>query len=258
MYIVTRMRFRGNRQSIMNAELLRNSRIVLASMTMMLILAACSASVEQSSPSDQPRQTPTPTATAPPDVTATPAANTDPAEATPTPDPPEASETPAPAATESELEEQEFTVTGQPVSLEIERTGVDAYIEYVGLTDDGAMDVPQEWENVGWFEPGTLPGEVGNSVIAGHYDSPTGPAVFFELRELEPGDLITVITDEDEQLTFEVTKTEMVLADDAPLEEIFGSSEDRNLNLITCDGIWDQSANMYDHRLVVYTTLVTS
>ena len=254
MYIVTRMRFRGNRQSIMNAELLRNSRIVLASVTMTLILAACNASVEPSSPSDQP----TPTLTATPVATATPTADTGNPEATSTPNPPEVRETPTPPATESESEEQEFTVTGQPVSLEIERTGVDAHIEHVGLTDDGAMDVPQEWENVGWFEPGTLPGEVGNSVIAGHYDSPTGPAVFFELRELEPGDQITVVTDEDEQLTFEVTKTEMVLADDAPLEEIFGSSEDRNLNLITCDGIWDQSANMYDHRLVVYTTLVTS
>lgn len=217
---------------------------------MTLILFACNASVEQPVPSDQPTATPV--------ATSTPAEITSSQETASTPNPSEAGETPTPQATESESDEQEVTVTGQPVSLEIERSGVDAHIEYVGLTEDGAMDVPQEWENVGWFEPGTLPGEVGNSVIAGHYDSPTGPAVFYELRELEPGDLITVLTDEDERLTFEVTKTEMVLAAEAPLDEIFGPSEARNLNLITCDGIWDQSANMYDHRLVVYTTLVAS
>jgi sortase A len=154
-------------------------------------------------------------------------------------------------------EEVEEPIPGKPVRLQIDAIDVDAAMEYVGVDDDGNMDVPQEWENVAWYEPGTAPGDRGNSVIAGHYDSYTDPAVFYDLNELEVGDIVRVITEDGEELEFEVTELELVHVDDADTSKIFGKTDERNLNLITCEGAWDPAAGMYDERLIVYTTLVS-
>jgi sortase A len=75
---------------------------------------------------------------------------------------------------------------------------------------------------------------------------------------LAPGDRITVVTEDHEELVFEITGVETVHVDEAPLEKIFGSTDEFNLNLITCEGVWDSSRGMYDQRLVVYSTLVSS
>ncbi len=214
----------------------------------LVAMGACSAAgTTQNAPEiAEPRVTSTPEPE--PTITAT-------AEPQPTP---EATEEPAgDAGTDHEAtDHDEFEVTGKPAELHIDKIDVSTIFEHVGLTDDGAMDVPEGWDNVAWYEPGTLPGSIGNAVVAGHFDSPTGPAIFYELNELDLGDHVTVVTDEGEELTFEVIEIELVHADEAPLKKIFGESDDRNLNLITCDGIWDRNANMYDQRLIVYTTLV--
>src|SRR5947209_4775978 len=60
-----------------------------------------------------------------------------------------------------------------PTQLLIPAIHVDAPVEQVGTTEDGAMDVPKEWEDVGWFEKGYRPGQSGSAVVAGHLDSTT-------------------------------------------------------------------------------------
>ena len=161
-----------------------------------------------------------------------------------------------PSDDDDDAVDDEEIVPADPVRLLIDSIDVDAAFEYVGVDDQGNMDVPQEWENVAWYEPGTVPGDVGNSVIAGHYDSDTGPAVFYDLNDLEVGDEVRIITDEDEELVFEIYEIESVHVDDADTSKIFGDTDERNLNLITCEGVWDTSEGMYDHRLIVYSRLV--
>jgi sortase (surface protein transpeptidase) len=95
----------------------------------------------------------------------------------------------------------------------------------------------------------------GNSVIAGHFDSKTGPAIFWRLRELRPGDEIFVSSDDGIERRFVVQATENYRFDNAPLERIFGTTSDAGLNLITCGGTFDRRSSNYDQRLVVYTTL---
>jgi sortase (surface protein transpeptidase) len=73
--------------------------------------------------------------------------------------------------------------------------GVAAKIMPVGLNKDGTVEVPPlelAWL-AGWYQRGRSPGEIGNAVIIGHVDSyKTGPAVFFRLGELKPGETIEV------------------------------------------------------------------
>lgn len=147
---------------------------------------------------------------------------------------------------------------GMPERLVIAnaRVRVDAAVEYVGQTPAGAMDVPKAWENTGWYEPGTRPGERGNAVIAGHLDSDTGPAVFWDLGRLRVGDQVSVIDVQGRRSRFRVSEMVVYYEDDAPIRRIFGKTDGAHLNLITCDGVFDRGAGEYDRRLVVYTDRV--
>ncbi|GAK02186.1 hypothetical protein JCM19037_403 [Geomicrobium sp. JCM 19037] len=133
---------------------------------------------------------------------------------------------------------------------------IDAPVIEVGQLENGQMGVPDNGEDVGWYEPGTQPGGAGNAVLAGHVDDRTGPAVFFDLGDLEPGDQIFVTGEDGEELEFIVDGMERYPFDDSPVEEIFGPSDDKQLNLITCTGVFNQENGTHEERLVVYTSLV--
>ena len=130
-------------------------------------------------------------------------------------------------------------------------------MEYVGLTADGAMDAPKRFDTVGWYELGARPGEIGNAVLAGHLDSKTGPAIFWDLRALQPGDEVVIVSDDGVERRFEVVESANYPFDDAPLDRIFGPSDVSSLNLITCAGSFDRFSQNYDKRLVVYTRLIS-
>jgi hypothetical protein len=174
-----------------------------------------------------------------------------PAEPTPVPTEPVVVATPEP-----EVAAPVATV-GLPLRLSI-NTGsvqVDAPVEYVGLTPERAMETPDGWWNVGWYELGPRPGEVGNAVLAGHLDSTTGPAVFWDLAKLQIGDKVSVTDEFGDTIRFVVRRMEVYGATDAPLNLIFGPTEGAHLNLITCQGTFQGSAG-YDSRLVVFTDRV--
>lgn len=165
----------------------------------------------------------------------------------------------ATTSTVSSTAESTVTVTTStqtllPVRLEIPKIGVSAPVELVGLTADGAMAVPQHWNDVGWYKYGPLPGAPGNAAIAGHLDSTTAPAVFWRLSTLRPGDVVKVAFSNGQTIEFKVTETVAYPYDNAPLTKIFGPAKTANLNLITCGGRWDPYTKNYSNRIVVYTT----
>ncbi|MYL51026.1 sortase [Halobacillus litoralis] len=141
-----------------------------------------------------------------------------------------------------------------PDRIEIPSIDVDTSVKALGYTPDGGMAVPKSLTDVGWFEPGTMPGNQGNAVIAGHVDGNSGPAVFYDLKDLKPGDEIHVY-DENMKLTFEVSRIESYPYQDAPIRKIFGPTNSHGLNLITCTGPYDKEASTYSERLAVFSVL---
>lgn len=145
--------------------------------------------------------------------------------------------------------------TSLPTRLEIPSIGVNATIYYVGLTPDGAMDVnKQDITQVAWYQPGTRPGDIGSSVIAGHYGwlaSGEG-AVFNNLHNLKKNDIITVANDKGNRVAFTVRESRKY-DPNANADDVFKSNDNKaHLNLITCDGDWVNSKNTYSDRLVVF------
>jgi sortase A len=151
---------------------------------------------------------------------------------------------------------QEEATVGLPVSISIEKVGVNASIEHVGLDEKRNMDVPKQVENVAWYNLGPKPGERGSAVIAGHFDDPGGnPAVFYDLNKLNEGDSITVTDENNKTYVFVVTGIEEFDFDKFPLQEVFADQSGTKLNLITCGGSWNETAGTYNKRIVVYTEL---
>ncbi len=154
-----------------------------------------------------------------------------------------------------------------PTRLVVPKMNIDVVVIPVGTTSAGAMDAPRcdnesdpICNEVYWWNGGTVPGQRGNAVIAGHINRPNyDPAPFWNLHEMAVGDKLTVTVTNGQQLTFVVTSVETVSAyasgaNNPVINDIFGPSLTDNVNLITCTGDWDGTT--FDHRLVVHTQLV--
>jgi hypothetical protein len=144
-----------------------------------------------------------------------------------------------------------------PIRLLIPKLKVDAALETVGQDRSGAMIAPRGADNGAWYKLGVRPGEVGNAVIAGHLDRVDGaPARFWAIEQLASGDLLIVVAADHRQHHFVVVRLAQYSLDSAPMQEIFGFTLRRRLNLITCAGRWDPHRQTYSKRLVVYTEFV--
>ncbi len=146
-----------------------------------------------------------------------------------------------------------------PRRIKIPAIRVETFVERVGVTQDGLMDVPRNIWNTAWFgEGGFRPGEPGNAVVAGHLDAPGTKAVFWDLDKLKPGDKIFLDDAGGRELVFEVYDKKIYPFNNAPLLNIFGPSPEAHLNLITCGGTFDRTSRNYNQRLVVYTRLAAA
>ncbi|MBL7253651.1 class F sortase [Paractinoplanes lichenicola] len=141
--------------------------------------------------------------------------------------------------------------SGAPTRLRIGAIKVDTPLETLEIGRDGALQPPVKFAQAGWYAAGTAPGDTGPAVIAGHVDSKDGPAVFYRLRELTPGDRLDVVRG-GELVTFTVTAIRWYPKSEFPTEEVYGPTPDRQLRLITCGGVFDRSLRSYRDNLVVY------
>jgi sortase (surface protein transpeptidase) len=139
------------------------------------------------------------------------------------------------------------------VSIAIPAVGIDARVVPVGLRADRTMEVP-EVDLAGWYEPGPRPGEAGPAVIVGHVDSRHGPAVFFRLGELRPGDRITVGQQGGAARSFLVERVERSPKEALPVGRIWDRTRRPVLRLITCGGSFDRSTGHYRDNVVVYAS----
>jgi len=144
-----------------------------------------------------------------------------------------------------------------PVRLLVPTIGVNAQVEPVGLDAQGRMATPSRADDVAWFQPGAMPGDVGNAVIAGHLDWTTGPAVFWQLAKLHPGDGLAITRQNGSQVRFVVDSTS-TMPFDASTDRMFTRDGPPSLTLITCSGTWDRQRGTYLQRLVVHASLAPS
>jgi LPXTG-site transpeptidase (sortase) family protein len=141
----------------------------------------------------------------------------------------------------------------RPWQVDIPAIGVAVNLATLGDPDGASLPVPplaRAATEAGWYRFTSVPGSVGNSVIVGHVDTYVGPAVFYNLYQLRPGDAIYVTTGAARERfavhwVHEVTKVRF------PVNQIFGDTGRHQLWLITCGGAFDYQTGHYLDNIIV-------
>jgi hypothetical protein len=147
-------------------------------------------------------------------------------------------------------------VVTDPAVVRVPAIGLDAPVVRLGLNPDGTLQVPTDWGQVGWYQGGTPPGAVGPAVLVGHYDSTSGPAVFYRLGALLPGDRVEVASAAGATVAFTVDRVENVAKSTFPTDRVYGPVGRAEVRLITCSGAFDHGRHHYLDNLVVYAHAV--
>lgn len=138
-----------------------------------------------------------------------------------------------------------------PISLQIPGIDVDEQLIELGIAADGTAETPDDYDRAGWFSAGGRPGAVGPTVLLGHVDSLTGPAVFFRLREMTVGQQVAVGLADGSTAQYRVSAVDQYAKDSFPTFEVFGATLDDTLRLVTCGGPFDGEALSYTENVVV-------
>ena len=136
--------------------------------------------------------------------------------------------------------------------IAIPRFDVQAPIVVRGVDAQGIMETPDGPTDVAWYDFTARPGFGSNAVFSGHVDYINyGPAVFWNLKDLEANDIIEVRLQDGTVYQYAVKEREMVLAAGADVGKIVGPSDAEIITLITCGGGFDSSVGQYDQRVIV-------
>ncbi len=144
-----------------------------------------------------------------------------------------------------------------PARLLIPKIDVDAPLESKTVDTDGVMPMPSGPEVVAVYDMSTYhPGEEhrvgfgGNAILSGHVDYIRyGPAVFWDLSELKPGDEVEVRLDDGTVYHYAVVWNEKWPEEDIPWDRVFEMNGRDAMTLLTCAGSWD-GHNYSDRRAV--------
>ena len=143
-----------------------------------------------------------------------------------------------------------------PTTVRIARIGVASKLVGLGLDDAGSMEVPTDPAQAGWYTEGPSPGSLGPAIVVGHVTWNGEPGVFFKLGRLRRGDNILVQRADERNAVFSVRRVATFSKDRFPTQAVFGAIDHAGLRLITCGGLYDESAHRYLRNVVVFADLI--
>ncbi|HUQ40199.1 MAG TPA: class F sortase [Acidimicrobiales bacterium] len=150
--------------------------------------------------------------------------------------------------------------TSLPTDIEIPAIDVRARLQHLGLDRHGGLEVPApgpRYNDPAWYRYSPTPGSLGPAIISGHVDSARyGRSVFFRLRELRPGDEITVRRADGQEARFAVDGVRVYAKDRFPTKLVYGDTRHAALRLLTCGGPFDRATGHYADNVIVFASLV--
>ncbi|WP_231369217.1 class F sortase [Frigoribacterium sp. CG_9.8] len=178
-----------------------------------------------------------------------------------------ASATPPPAASVPRIPTADASLTANaaavvvaPVRIQLDRLGIDMKVTSEGLDADGAMALPPNAADAGWYRysPG-VNSRAGATVIAAHIDSrDDGIGPFSRLRNATAGDRLTLTGADGSTVAYTVTELRQVGKIDAPMAEVFDTAGAPRLSLVTCGGSYNSKTGHYVDNVIVTATPVAA
>lgn len=173
-----------------------------------------------------------------------------------TPSPTPKPHTPTPAPTVTPIPSP--PLGDQPYRMVIAKLGVNAPVNAYGLDAKAIPEVPtgdDAPDVVAWYNFSAKPGVGSNAVFAGHVTW-NGPAVFYKLTTMAPGDEIRLVSEDGDELVYRVSDVFSVDPADPESLSVMHSTPEDVITIITCDGAFTATddpvfGGEYSARLVV-------
>jgi hypothetical protein len=121
---------------------------------------------------------------------------------------------------------------------------------------DGTIAVPP-FGQAGWWVQGPKPGQRGPAVLLGHVDTKRGPDVFYRLRDLRPGDPVSVRRADGSVVRFTVQRVAQFPKVAFPSAAVYAPSLEPVLRLVTCGGSFDRTVGHYRDNVIAFATLAS-
>jgi|GEM_PF-843014 len=170
-----------------------------------------------------------------------------------------ATETAVPSATKPSSDQvANYAVAPNiPKYLDIPRLGIHTRILSEGITKTGALDVPWNIYDTGWYNASAQPGQAGAMLVDGHSGIGKMHGIFWQLAVLTPGDQIIVTRGDGQKFTYVVSKIKTEDVSNVSMANMLVSADTSKpgLNLITCTGDQIPGTDQLNKRVEVYAVL---
>ncbi|WP_240341784.1 class F sortase [Arthrobacter sp. Alg241-R88] len=143
-----------------------------------------------------------------------------------------------------------------PRSLTVEGTTINMGIVEVSVSPDGAMEIPEAFDQAGWYRHGPAPGAAaGAAVVAGHVDTTSDLAPLSQLNGLTAGTRVTIERNGAPALNYRVRSVELMAKDKFDGGSLFRRDGPHQLKIVTCGGRWLDEKQDYSDNVIVTAEL---
>jgi len=144
-----------------------------------------------------------------------------------------------------------------PRYVDIPKLKVHARTLSEGVDTKGALQVPWNIYDTGWYNASSQPGQNGATLIDGHSGIGGMHGVFYNLASLSAGDQVIVTRGDGQKFTYIVSKVQTVNVQDVDMGSMLVSANTNKpgLNLITCTGDQIPGTDQLNKRVLVYAVM---
>jgi len=145
------------------------------------------------------------------------------------------------------------TAVRVPVRLLIPAIGVNAPVLPTGVQAGGALAIPPDPSDIGWWAGGAFPGKpTGAVILVGHINSAVlGPGALLRLQDVRPGNLVTVMAS-GQTFRYRVVALRAYAKANLPVAAVFGQQVAARLVVVSCGGAFDATTGHYLDNIVAY------
>jgi len=151
----------------------------------------------------------------------------------------------------------EHTPAALPTSLSIPSIQAESSLVQTGLLPDGTLETPDVTLplQASWYDGSVRPGDPGPAIVLGHVDGGGKFGIFHRLRELKTGSEVTIDREDGSTVRFVVYRMLKVDKDKFPTDVVYGNTEEPELRLITCGGVFDRKVRSYEDNIIAFAKL---
>lgn len=144
-----------------------------------------------------------------------------------------------------------------PRKIELPTIDAEGCVVQVGIDQSNAIAVPGNIHLAGWYTNSPLPGEKGVSIIDGHVSGKYVDGIFKRLKDLREGDVFQLQYGDKSIKKFKVLTTGSYSVEETTKKMYLQNpGVERQLNLITCGGPFDNTSQQYQKRILITSTLL--